>query len=161
MSEKELPMRKTSLPEEIREIFSRFADEWPDLAPLNKNGYVPHVDILEKVESYVIKAEIPGMRGDDIIVTLEKNVLVIEGEKKSESVDKDNYIKSEISYGPFYRTFELKEMVNEDLSEGYYNNGVLRIVLKKSKLNKKNKRIVININRNNQNSGYDIDEHNI
>lgn len=148
MEDKNMPSQKNSLLEEIRDLFSRFTDEWPDLAPLNKNGFVPHIDVLDKAGSYIVMAEIPGMNEKEIIVSLEKNTLTIEGNKKSESADKEeNYLKSEISYGRFYRTIELKDDVNEDDVEATYKDGVLRISLKKTERLQKNKRVAINVRK--------------
>lgn len=148
MEDKNMPSQKNSLLEEIRDLFSRFTDEWPDLAPLNKNGFVPHIDVLDKAGSYIVMAEIPGMNEKDIIVSLNKNTLTIEGDKKSESADKEeDYFKSEISYGRFYRTIELKEDVDEDDVEASYRNGVLRISLKKTERSRTNKRVAINVRK--------------
>lgn len=146
MEDKTMPSQKNTLLEEIRDLFSRFSDEWPDLAPLNKNGYVPHIDVLDKAGSYVVLAEIPGMNEKEIIVTLDKNTLIIEGDKKSESAYKEeNYVKSEIAYGRFYRTIDLKEDVDKDDIEATYRNGVLRISLKKNEQSRTNKRVAINV----------------
>jgi HSP20 family protein len=146
MEDKTVPSQKNTLLEEIRDLFSRFSDEWPDLAPLNKNGYVPHIDVLDKAGSYVVLAEIPGMNEKEIIVTLDKNTLIIEGDKKSESADKEeNYFKSEIAYGRFYRTIDLKEDVDKDDVKATYRNGVLRISLKKNEQSRTNKRVAINV----------------
>ena len=148
MEDKNIPSQKNSLLEEIRDLFSRFTDEWPDLAPLNKNGYVPHIDVLDKAGSYVVIAEIPGMNEKEIIVSLDKNTLTIEGEKKSESADKEeSYFKSEISYGRFYRTIELKDDVDENDVEATYRNGVLKILLKKTEKIRTNKRVAINVRK--------------
>lgn len=137
MNDKNLSVRN-NFQEEILELFSRFTDEWPDLAPLNTNGFVPHMDVIERHDHYLVKADIPGADEKNIIVTLEKNILTIEGEKKNDvETEKENYLKSEISYGRFIRTFQFEHNVDSENSEATYKDGVLKIILRKGKRPKK------------------------
>lgn len=148
MTEKDLVPKNNKIHEEIRELFSRFADEWPDLAPLNENGFVPHVDVIDREDTYVVKADIPGMDAKDIIVTLEKNVLTIEGDKQNDAqMNSDkNYLKSEISYGRFHREINLANDVKEDQAVATYRDGVLQITLMKNHGGVSKKRIFIEVN---------------
>jgi HSP20 family protein len=134
-----------SLQDEIKDLFSRFSDEWPDLAPMNQKGFVPHIDVKDDGDKFLVTAEVPGLTEKDINLTLDQNVLTLEGEKKSEYKDeKEGYYKSEISYGHFYRQIPLNENVDEDKVEASYRDGVLKINLPKRPGSQKNKKISIN-----------------
>jgi len=94
----------------------------------------PNVDIYEKDDKYVIKAEVPGLKKEDIKIDLKDNVLTISGEKKYEDInEKDNYIRVERSYGKFTRRFNVPDNVNPDSVIADYKNGVLNLTLPKKK----------------------------
>lgn len=94
----------------------------------------PNVDIYEKDDKYVIKAEVPGLKKEDIKIDLKDNVLTISGEKKYEDInEKDNYIRVERSYGKFTRRFNVPDNVNPDSVTADYKNGVLNLTLPKKK----------------------------
>src|SRR5512143_3142723 len=68
----------------------------------------PNVDIVENEDSYEIHAELPGVRQEDVKLTLNNNVLTLSGEKKQEvKEDRDNVLRLERSYGHFERSFTL------------------------------------------------------
>jgi HSP20 family protein len=92
----------------------------------------PVVDIYEKKDSIVLKAEVPGLEKDDISVVVEENVLTIKGEKKQENdVEKDRLHRVERTYGSFERSFTLPKTVDQEKLEAEYRNGVLVITLPK------------------------------
>lgn len=94
----------------------------------------PPVDINEESESYLIRADIPGMKKDDIKIEIENGILQISGEKKEtiKEKSKGNYYHLERSYGSFRRSFTLPSNVNEKNIEAHYVNGVLELTLKKT-----------------------------
>ena len=66
--------------------------------------WAPAVDIKEETDKFVLQADIPGVKPEDIDVSMEDGVLTIKGEKKTESkVEKENYKRVERTYGSFYR----------------------------------------------------------
>lgn len=92
----------------------------------------PRVDITEHADSYVIKAEMPGVNKNDVKITLHENVLSIRGEKKQEKEEKDaNYHRVERSYGTFERQFALPTGVKSDKIDASYKDGILTIMLPK------------------------------
>jgi len=104
---------------------------WPK--ELNWNTSYPAVEVIEKPEEIVVKAELPGIDVKDVEVRLENNQLVIQGEKKRESKEeKDNILRMEVSYGSFYRVIPLPAEVKEDKIKAKYKKGVLTITLPKS-----------------------------
>lgn len=90
--------------------------------------WVPVVDITEEDDAMSIKAELPGMKKDDVKVSIEKDALILQGERKSESKKEDtNYYVCERSYGTFYRRLPLPKPVNADKAEAKFEDGVLSI----------------------------------
>jgi HSP20 family protein len=95
----------------------------------NARAWVPAVDIYEtQGREYVIKAELPEMKREDINVTFEQNVLTLTGERKA-SVDNDNgtYHRSERAHGTFTRSFTLPATVDGSRISASYKDGVLTI----------------------------------
>jgi HSP20 family protein len=95
----------------------------------NVRGWVPAVDIYETNEhEYVIKAELPEMKRDDITVTFEQNTLTLSGERKA-SVDDDTgaYHRSERAHGRFTRSFTLPATVDGSRISASYKDGVLTV----------------------------------
>jgi len=97
------------------------------------SGTWPRVDITEEDNTYVIKADIPGLDKKDISVTVENGTLRIEGEKKEElKKEKDKYFHLERTYGRFSRNFALPEEVDANGIDAKMNNGVLELRLPKT-----------------------------
>ncbi|RMG55892.1 MAG: Hsp20/alpha crystallin family protein [Acidobacteria bacterium] len=90
------------------------------------------VDIYEEPDAILIEADLPGLTRDEVKVSVEDNVLTIEGERKLEHEDKkENYRRIERSYGLFSRSFTLPWSVDADKVEATFKDGVLRIRLPK------------------------------
>jgi len=97
---------------------------------LTSSRWYPAVDIQEKDGKYILKAELPGMKKDDIHVDIENGVLSIKGERKLEDEEKkENYHRIERVYGTFRRSFRLPENVKEDQIKAKYKDGILEITL--------------------------------
>ena len=95
-------------------------------------GFVPAVEVSEKEDEIVVRAEIPGLDTKDLYVAIENNYLVIKGEKKREKkMEKENFVHMECSYGSFYRTIPLTSEVDKDKIKATYKKGVLTITLPK------------------------------
>ena len=96
------------------------------------------MDLYEEKDEIVVKAELPGMEKDNIEVNLSDDRLTIKGEKKKEEeIKKENYYRSERSYGSFVRTLELPGEVQADKVKANFKNGVLEIRLPKTEQAKK------------------------
>lgn len=96
-------------------------------------GWMPDVDIAETDGEIVVKAELPGMKKEDVEIEIEGNVLTLSGEKKEEKEEKEKerYLY-ESSYGAFQRSFTLPTAVKEDQVKAEFKDGVLRVTLPKS-----------------------------
>lgn len=105
-----------------------------DLETANVGTWNPSVDIMDRENEYVVTAEIPGMKEDDVHISLKDNVLTLRGEKKSEVEDEeDNRYYRERVYGNFQRMFRLDAEVDADNVRAEYEQGILTIHLPKSK----------------------------
>jgi HSP20 family protein len=95
-------------------------------------GWHPPVDIYEDKDGVVLKAELPGMKKDDIDVRVENNVLTMNGQRKREQeVKEDGYYRCERSYGSFSRSFSLPTTVDVKKINASYKDGVLTVSLPK------------------------------
>lgn len=113
----------------------RFYDDF--FAPVTGNvgemsSWKPAVDIVEKQDRYVIKADLPGVEEKDISIEVKDGVLTLKGERSNEyTEEKDNVYRCERSYGSFSRSFNIAD-VNEDKIDAEYKNGILNIELPKA-----------------------------
>ncbi len=94
-------------------------------------GWFPPVDIYETDEhEYVIKAELPDMKREDINLTFENGVLTVRGERKFEhEAKRENFHRVERSYGTFSRSFTLPNTVDAARISASYKDGVLTVRL--------------------------------
>ena len=105
-------------------------------APVRRDADSPvsiKVDVTESDKGYVVHAEVPGVRKDDIHVTIEGNQVSISAETKRESQKKEGerVLRTERYYGSSYRSFVLPTEIDESASEARYDNGVLELKLAK------------------------------
>jgi HSP20 family protein len=100
----------------------------------------PAVDITENDNEIVVKAEIPGMKQDEIDIELTGDTLTLKGERKFENEErKENYVRVERSYGRFQRSFSLSVPVKHEEVRATYRDGILEIHLPKSDATKPRK----------------------
>jgi HSP20 family protein len=101
--------------------------------PVEEKGWMPAIDVFEKEDRFIVKAELPGMKDDDIDVSVIGDTLSIKGEKKTETeVKEEDYYRCERSYGSFYRSILIPSNVDADKIEASFDDGVLEIALPKS-----------------------------
>ncbi len=99
-------------------------------APLG--SWAPPVDIFEKQDQLVIRAEVPGLNREDMDVRIENGVLTLRGERKHEAeVDENNAFRIERSYGAFTRSFSLPRTVDASKITAAYKDGVLEVSVPK------------------------------
>jgi HSP20 family protein len=92
----------------------------------------PRMDVYEKDNAVVVKAELPGLKKEDVQVEVEGEELVIRGESKAESEVKDeDYYRSERSFGSFYRRMALPTGVTPEQIQATLNDGVLEVRIPK------------------------------
>jgi HSP20 family protein len=130
------PFREAvSLREAMDRLFNEsFLHPWGDswsLLPGEARG-VP-LDMYETDKDVVVKASVPGMKPEDIQVTVTDDVLTIKGELKAEQeIKRENYHMQEHRYGSFQRSVRLPAPVKSDKAEAVFENGVLTLTLPKT-----------------------------
>jgi HSP20 family protein len=100
---------------------------WPSF------GWQPAMDVEETDKQVLVRAEIPGVKADDLDVSIQHGALVISGEKKeSEERKEKGYLYQERRYGSFRREISLPSAVDEQNVKAEYKDGVLHVTLEKS-----------------------------
>ena len=99
----------------------------------DNNNWTPSVDINESNHAFMITADLPGIKKSDIEVKVEKNVLILNAERKIEKKnDNEKYHFSERRSGTFNRSFKLPKSVKEEKITADFDNGVLSIIIPKA-----------------------------
>ncbi len=120
----------------LRRLFDQPFESFFGLTPSrSSNGetlWRPVVEISETKDALVVKAEIPGVKPDDIQISVEGDTLTVSGERKQEkSVEEEGYTRTERAYGSFERRIALPPTVNVDGVKASYTSGVLEVRLPK------------------------------
>ncbi len=119
--------------ERLNRVFSRPSLRNSGKENLTVADWMPTVDISETEAEYLIKAELPEVRKEDVKVTVENGVLTLQGERRQEKEEKGKkFHRVERSYGSFVRSFSLPESVEEGAVKAEYKDGVLNLHLPKS-----------------------------
>lgn len=112
--------------------YSRITD---DDASVATASWAPSVDISENETGFTLRADVPGVDPEAIDISMEKGVLTIKGERKSESAqDTENYHRIERQSGQFYRRFTLPDSADADKIEAKSEHGVLTITIPKQEV---------------------------
>ena len=119
---------------EMNNLFDRFfSPEMADNSTLSTGNWLPSMDVIESDNGYTLNLDLPGLTKKDINVTVENNVLKIEGERKREDgKDGTNYHRVERRYGKFFRAFRLPKLVKQESIEAGFKNGILSIEIPKA-----------------------------
>ena len=137
--------RLTDLRDEIDRLFELPLTEVARTSRLF-SGWTPALDLYEEKDNLVVKVELPGMKREDIEVSLHEGSLSISGERKSEETHQDADVhRTERFFGRFQRTVALPTPVAADKVKAQYKDGILTITLPKTE-EAKPKRIDVNVN---------------
>ena len=111
-------------------------------------NFVPALDLSETAEGYLVEAALPGVKPEDVEVTVENNVLTIRGETRQEvDEQKRNFHRIERRFGSFQRTVGLPTTVKADAIQASLTNGVLRLEIPKAE-EVKPRKISVNVGEN-------------
>ncbi len=127
------PRYDLSFPTAIDRFFNEFQRsalmDWEEDSVM----WTPKVDVKESKDAYEVMADLPGLDKKDIKISLQDNVLTLQGERREEAKKEDeNCYFVERSHGSFSRAFRLPEKIDEKSIRAEYKDGVLRITLQKS-----------------------------
>jgi HSP20 family protein len=125
--------------QELQSRLSSFFGRTPMRRPENEEEsitateWAPLVDIIEDNKEYLVKAELPEVKRDDVHVAVENGTLTIRGERKFEKEEKDKrYHRIERGYGSFVRSFVLPDIADAAKVSAEFKDGVLRVHLPKT-----------------------------
>ena len=106
---------------------------WPGLASFrHMEERMPRVDVVDRDDEVVVRAEVPGLRREDLEVNLSQDLLTIKGETKEEKEEKGEFYRSEIRRGRFMRTLRLPAEVRGEEAKAHFADGVLEITIPKA-----------------------------
>lgn len=106
----------------------------PGLAAGTAEGMGIPVDLSENENEYIVQASLPGIKPEDVRISVQNNVLTIEGERRQEREQKEGErsVYSEHRYGKFARSFGFNSPVDADHSQANFDNGVLQLTIPKA-----------------------------
>jgi HSP20 family protein len=117
----------------LRREMDRLFDELFERRPARREEFHPLTDIKETENEFIVKMELPGIKPEDVEITLKGDTLTIRGEKKEEErTEKENFLRVERSYGAFQRSFTLGTAVKADEVKATYKDGVLEVRVPKA-----------------------------
>jgi len=120
--------------DDFNRLFEQFGKSlsWPD-----QGRFAPAMDIHETEDAYVVEADVPGLKKDDIHLEVADNVLTIKGERKEQKEEKEkNYHRVERSFGSFARSVALPNGIDGTKVSAKFEDGVLKVTLPKHEASK-------------------------
>ncbi len=119
-----------SLMKELDELSGSFWGAWPEMIG---GDIIPRTEMYEENGNLIIKTEMPGIREEDIDISLEGDILTLKAEKKEEEVTEEaDYFAREVRYGNYSRSVKLPFRVNNKKIVATLENGVLEVKLPKT-----------------------------
>ncbi len=122
-----------NLPGDFKQLLEKFWNvNEDDQSNVVTSQWTPRVDVKEEAQRFLIQCDIPGVDPNDIEISMEKGVLTIKGERKSESVTQgEKYTRVERAHGSFHRRFGLPDSADAERISASGKNGVLEIAIPK------------------------------
>jgi len=121
-----------SLRDEIDRLFENPLTELSRASQQFLGGWVPPVDLYEDKDALTVRVELPGMRKEDIELSVHEDMLTVAGERKAEACKDAEVCRSERFVGRFQRTIGLPSPVQMDKVQASYSDGVLTVTLPKT-----------------------------
>jgi HSP20 family protein len=111
-------------------LFGDFGLRLPTFEGMPDVDWMPELEVFERDGRFIVRADLPGMKKEDVKVNVQENMLILEGERKvEEEVKKDNFHRTERTYGSFFRSLPLPEGVKLDKVDATFKNGVLEVTM--------------------------------
>lgn len=123
----------------LRDELDRLFDSTLSQADPGLFGWTPALDVYENPDKFVVRVELPGMKKDELEISLHENSLTVAGERRKESSQSAEPSRSERYFGRFQRTFALPKAVQENKIEATYKDGILTVTLPKAEESKPKK----------------------
>lgn len=112
------------------QMFSPLGPSVRGLSQWGEQIWAPEIEVFERDGKLVVRADLPGLKKEDIKVEVRNDTLIIQGERREErKEDREGYFLSERSYGSFYRAVPLPEGVNAENAKATFRDGVLELTM--------------------------------
>ncbi|MBI3574535.1 MAG: Hsp20/alpha crystallin family protein [Gammaproteobacteria bacterium] len=136
-----------SFGDDLDRVFDGFIRPLGWVEEAEAEDLVPAMDIREREDEYVVRTDMPGVKKEDIQITLENGVLTIAAETRSEKETKEggHVLRQERRYGKYVRSLRMGTQVDGDRLKASYKDGVLELVLPKAEAAKP-KKITVDVN---------------
>jgi len=122
------------VPQSFNQLMNAFFED----SKINASGFdfIPKADIIESEQHYEIHMALPGIKKEDIKISVDGDMLNIEGERKTSiSEDTEKYVRRETRFGKFSRSFNIAKLDSSAIEAGF-ENGILTVKLPKQKADK-------------------------
>lgn len=144
-----IPMMRRILEDMDRMVFGFAAGDLPDSwsvgAGLEGAAWAPQIETYRRGDQLVVRADLPGMKKENVNVEVEADALLISGERQDEFKEaRDDFYRSERSYGRFYRAIPLPEGIDPNRAKAEFKDGVLEVSMPMPKPQRASRRIDIN-----------------
>lgn len=107
-------------------------------------NWVPEIEVLRKNGEFIVRADLPGLKKENVEVEINENVLTLSGERnEGKEEEREGYYRSERSYGTFYRQIPLPEGAKTDTAKAEFKDGVLEITMRAPKQEPQTRRLEI------------------
>lgn len=133
-----IPYREFPMIREMDKFLDDMFSSFPTFYPERRRGlmegeWLPKVDIAETDENVIVTAELPGVKQEDVSITVTDYILTIKGEKKEEKeIKKEDYYRIERSYGTFQRSVTLPTGVQADKAKATHKDDIYTVTIPKS-----------------------------
>ena len=142
-----MPARRLTPFEEMDQLLENFFPrswghplrrEWPTFNEAGAGVRAPRIDVINRDEDIIVRAEVPGVNKDDLDISLTENTITIQGSSdRQEKEEKGNYYRCEISRGTFSRSVVLPSDVDEEKAKAVFKDGMLEVTLPKVEKSKR------------------------
>lgn len=139
------PLRElSSLQSEMNRLFDGLFEPGRSPVPSEMRRWIPPMDLLETEDSFVLRADLPGMTQEEVKIELEDNVLMLSGERRADhETRQEGFYRLERAFGSFSRSLTLPQGVDPDGVTASFDRGVLEVRIPKPE-QAKPRRIAIN-----------------
>jgi HSP20 family protein len=112
-------------------IYSLFDKErWTHFPEFTRTMWSPQIEVVERDNQFVVRADLPGMKKEDVKIEITDDALTLKGERKhEEKEEREGYYRSERSYGSFYRQIPLPKGAKTEEANAVFKDGVLEITM--------------------------------
>ena len=115
------------------EVFQRRIDRMFGVPQRRSSSGYPPIDLIDASDKFILLSMLPGIKREEIDLSISERTITLRGERKRETAEGARYIRRERGYGAFEKIIELPEPIQTDKVSAQYTDGILNIILPKSR----------------------------